>query len=283
MSDAIMDGTKLGVTKQDLVAAIVQKELAFKAKLLPTITDFSQFAVKGAKSVSIPKTDSFTVVNRAEGVAGEAKALTAGVDKIDLNINAYIQWIVDDMTDIQSVLATTQLAVSRAVSAHARYFDSQVISVLKSEGTDAGNGPLSKDNILAMRETLIANNADADQLTLLISPQGESVLLKVADFINANKYGSSDPVQKGVIGTIYGAKVIVSSALSGTHEYFMYDKDGVGFAFQKGPSFSEQPNNNYGANASQAVLDQLYGVKALAVASGASKLIMAHGHGSATT
>lgn len=283
MSDVIMDNSKLGATKQDLVAAIVQKELAAQAMLLPTITDFSAFAVKGAKSVSIPALGSFQVENRAEGVAGEAKALLAKADKIDLNINAYVKWIVDDVTDIQSVLATNKMALQRAVSAHARYFDDQVLGVLRTAGTSGGSGAVSKANVLAMRATLLSNHADLNKLTLVIAPQGEKILLETPDFVQANRYGSAQPIQNGVIGSLYGIKVIVHAGLTSEHEYFMYDRDGVGFAFQKGASYSEQPNNDYGSQAKQCVLDQLYGVKGLAMDSGASKLIVSHGHGAATT
>ena len=72
MADVITGNTQVGPTKQDLVAAIVQKELAFQAKLVPTISNWSALAVKGAKSINIPRAASFTVTNRASGAAGDA-------------------------------------------------------------------------------------------------------------------------------------------------------------------------------------------------------------------
>ena len=46
---AVTGNTQLGATKQELIAALVQKELKFQAKLVGTVTDVSPFAVKGSK------------------------------------------------------------------------------------------------------------------------------------------------------------------------------------------------------------------------------------------
>lgn len=48
-------------TKQDLIAAEVLRELKENATLLPMVKDYSHLAIKGAKSISLPKLSSFVV------------------------------------------------------------------------------------------------------------------------------------------------------------------------------------------------------------------------------
>ena len=58
--------TDLVATKNDLIVSLVQRELISKAVVMPSIRDASAFAVKGAKSVAIPRAGSFTVEDPCE-------------------------------------------------------------------------------------------------------------------------------------------------------------------------------------------------------------------------
>ena len=56
-------------TKQELIGAIVLRELKNSATLLRFVTDMSNLAVKGASSISVPKLSSFAVGDRVLGAA----------------------------------------------------------------------------------------------------------------------------------------------------------------------------------------------------------------------
>ena len=112
MADTVAGNTELGATKQDLIAALVQRELQFKAKLLPYFTDVSAYCIPGSKSISFPKLTSFTVVDRAEAAAGDATALTATVDQLSLDNNAYIAYIIDSMTKKQSSIKRKKTTIT---------------------------------------------------------------------------------------------------------------------------------------------------------------------------
>ena len=73
---AVTGNAALVATKQDLIAALVQKELIAKAILAGTVLDVSRFAVKGAKTIAFPKAGSFTVEDRATGVQATIQNLT---------------------------------------------------------------------------------------------------------------------------------------------------------------------------------------------------------------
>ena len=262
MADVITGDAQLASTKQDLIAEIVQRELQAEAKLMPTWTDVSRFAVKGAQSISFPKLDSFSVINRASGVAGDAAALTASVDKLDLDQRAYVAWLVDCNDEVQTTIDAQLEFARRAATAHGRNFDQVGIAELEAAGVATTTiGDISKDVILEMREGLCSRNADLNRLWLAVGCDSESLLLKEADFVRADAYGSSS-IPTGVIGRLYGVNVVVSN-LIGASTYYMYEQGSVAFGFQKGPNMSEQMANEYGSQSKRFAMDQLFGMQAL--------------------
>jgi hypothetical protein len=261
MPDLITGNTQLVATKQDLIAAVVQKELAAAANLLPYVTDVSRFAVKGAKSISFPRFGSFTPINRASGIAGDAVTLVASTDKLDLDINAYIAWIIDSTDLVQSTVEVQMEFAMRAASGHGRYVDAQLLGELEAEGTAVTAGAISKDIILEMRENLLKAHADMNQLVLTVGPESETALLKIDEFTKAEVYGQA-VIPSGIIGRVYGVPVLINTQIT-DDKFYMWEKSGIAVGFQKSPSYSEQGANEFGSGAVRAALDQLFGVKAM--------------------
>lgn len=278
MPDVITGNTELSSTKNDLITSLVQKELKFRAKLLATVTDLSSYAGKGMKSISFPKLSSFSVENRASAAPGTIQALSATTDKLDLNLNAYVSWLVDSSDEIQSSIDVQIENALRAAAAHGRYVDEQIIAVLEAgAGLDIGTAPITSDLILDAREQLVKSFADVSACAMLVGPDQEKAMLKIADFVRADYYGASN-IPSGEIGRVWGMPVLVHQGVAAGKAYF-YSKDAVGVAFQKAPSMAEQPEIAYGTNAKRVAIDQLFGVKALqtgelGAASGKSPLIV---------
>lgn len=257
MADAITGDTELVATKQDLVAAMVQRELQAAAKLLPTVSDFSQFAVKGAKTVKVPRLDSFTAVDRASGAPCDATVLTAATDDIALDQCLCVSWIIDSCDEIQSNINSQMEFAKRAASAHGRKVDELIIADLETSANTATVGAISRDIVLEMREFLLSANADPNSLWLTLGPDQESELLKIAEFTRADIYGSSN-IPDGMIGRVYGVNVVISN-LVGASTYYMYDKAAQAVAFQQRPQLASQSEIQYGSGAERFVLDQLLG------------------------
>lgn len=264
MADLITGNTQLTATKEAIIASIVQKELNFAAKLLNagSVTDYSGWAVKGAKSVSVPKSNSFTAVDRASGVAGDASVITFGADLIDLNQAAYVAWIVDSQDEVQSRISVQAELARLAASAQGRFVDSYLIALLEAGAAATTTaGDITKDIVLEMRETLLSGYADPNQLFLTVGPDQEAKLLNIAEFVRADSYGAMPTALKtGVIGQLYGVNVIVSMGVAAS-TYYMWEKSGLAIAFQQGPMMSEQGANEYGSQAKRVALDQLFGAK----------------------
>jgi hypothetical protein len=262
MADVITGNTELTATKQAVITAIVQKELQFSAKLLPYVTDYSVFAAPGARSVSIPKLTSFTVVDRASAAPGDASVLTSSVDTMNLDINAYVAWLVDSSDEIQSTINVQIEFARRAAAAHGRYVDTSIIAGWETHGDPTATaGNISRDIILEMRNSLQKNDGDLSMAAFVISPDQEEELLKVTEFSSAEVYGQP-VIPNGVIGRVYGIPVVVHNGLA-TQQYFLAEKGGLAIAFQKAPAMSEQPANEYGTSAKRVAMDQLYGITGL--------------------
>jgi hypothetical protein len=266
MPDVIHGNTQLGPTKQDVIAAIAQRELKFAAKLAPFFTDLSSLAVKGAKSISVPKLGSFTAVNRASAAAGDATVIGATVDTLALNQTSYLSWIVDSADEVQSTLDYELLLVGRAAAAHGRKFDTDVITEVLAVGEEIATGAISQANVLLMREYIRKNVGNLAQTFLCVSPEDERVLLGIDEFSRADVFGAA-VIQTGVMGRIYGVNVLVHEGLT-SGQYFMAEAGGLAYAFQSGPQISAQGANQYGSQAQRFAMDQLYGVKGMQMSQG---------------
>jgi len=278
---AVTGNTELLATKNDVITALVQKELISAAKLLPTVTDVSAFAGKGMKSISFPKFGSFTVEERVSGTASVPQALAATSDKLDLNIRATVSWQVDSMDELQSSVQVQSEYIKRAASSHAAAVDAKIIAALEAgAGYNQGAATtVTQAIILDMLSYLEGNYANMEQLSLVVSHDQRKALLAIDNFIRADALGFNNPspLQTGVIGMIYGVPV-VSKAGIGTSKVYMYDKAGVAIGFQRGAAYDEVKNPLLGVGSVTAVVDQLYGVKimqdnALAAGAGLSPLI----------
>jgi len=281
MADAITGNTELGATKQDLIASLVQRELAFKAKLLPYFTDVSNFAIPGAQSISFPKLTSFTVVDRSEGVAGDATALTATVDKLDLSINAYVAYIIDSMTKKQANIQSEMEFAKRAASSHGRYVDSQILAALATGAASFQNVGADADvtyaNLTAMQEAYLTADGLMEDGVWIASVAQNSAIVNLAEFKDTSAFGEM-VIRDGYVKQILGMPVVIHNGLSAP-ELYLCSKESLAIGFQSAPSMDEQPANEFGVGSTRVAVDQLFGIKVLqtglkGAASGKSPLIL---------
>lgn len=261
MADVITGNTELGLTKQTLIANLVQKELAFNAKLVPFVTDVSSFAVPGAKQINFPKLTSFTVVNRAEAAKGDATALTNSVDSLLLDQNAYVSWIIDAFTAKQSNIEPLMRFAQRAAAAQARYVDERIIATVRSGcssflnvGTDAD---VTYANVLAMAQYLEEKDGDLSKAAWWVSPKQKYALMALSEFKSADVFGQAT-IPSGVIGTILGMPIVAHNGLA-AKEMFLVEKEGLGIGFQKNAEYGEQDEIEYGVGSKRAAIDQYFG------------------------
>lgn len=251
--------TDLVATKNDLIVSLVQRELISKAVVMPSIRDASPFAGKGMKSIAIPRAGSFTVEDRATTATASLANVTFATDTITLDQMSTISWVVDPQDEIESSVDVQADLAGRAGRAQAKNFDVLVIAGLEADSTATSTASAlpTKDVILEMRETLLTAEADPNQLTFLVGPDAEAGLLAISEFVEADKYGRGI-IESGVLGRLYGVEVRMSTNVAASR-YYMYDKEGYGFAIQQGLSMGERGAPEYGSSAVLKTIDMKWG------------------------
>lgn len=250
--------TDLTATKNALIVALVQRELIAKAVVMPSILDASVYAVKGTKSISVPRAGSFAVEDRATTAQATLANVTYAVDTIVLDQMSTVSWVVDPQDEVESQVDVQADLAARAARAHSKNFDSLVIAGLEADSTATTTaGAITKAIFLEMRQALLTAEADASQLTFLCGPDSESALLSISEFVEADKYGSAI-IPSGVLGSLYGVMVVMSTLVA-ANRFYMYDKEGYGFAIQQALAMGERPAPEYGSSAVLKVLDMKWG------------------------
>jgi len=262
-------------TKAELISALVQRELLNTASLLPFLRDLSGMAIKGAKSISVPKLSSFAVSDRAFGAQGtETAALTDSVDTLLLDKNKYILFGYDSHDEMQSSINYLMESIKRASSAHGRQINADVITEWEAVGglnVNAGvPADITTSDILDMREFLIENFADMSTASLIIAADQEKAMLKLAEFSRYDYRGNgASPIVSGQIGSVYGVPVVINQQVK-AQQAFMVAPEGSAFAFQKQPSVAEDTDLRYGTGGKQIAVDCLYGVKGMLLGEGSA-------------
>jgi hypothetical protein len=185
---------------------------------------------------------------------------------LDFDQRAYVSWIIDSVDEYQANVDLQTAYVKRAGTAHARNVDDLILTTLDTFSGYQQAAGIDKTKILNARKWLLKNQAMLADLTLVVTPDDEALLLDIAEFVRADAYGSSN-IPSGVIGKIYGVNVKVHTK-AGLAKSFMYSKEGIAIGFQKAPAYGEQAKNEYGVGAVLAAVDQLFGIKALRLTEG---------------
>jgi len=255
--------TETQATAIEIVVAILQKELTEQSVLLPTITDYSSWVKKGAYQVAIPKSTSFTAGDKVENTASTSQAVTFSTDDLALSIYKHVFVVLEDRAKEQSAVNVEGEYIQRMASAMVRAIESSVAGVIVKAANDiqlsgTSNLTLTKDDIVEAKQILDEANVPANDRYLAIPPAQEAAMLLIDNFIDASKYGSSDPIQNGEIGRVYGFKVVVSNSFASDTEFSAYHKSHAAFARQQLPKYEK--DRNLAKLADELSLSILYGV-----------------------
>jgi N4-gp56 family major capsid protein len=270
MADVDMGTTETTASGMSVVAAMVQKQLIAKAKIMFTVQDESKRAVKGAKSVSFPRTGDLTPASKAENVATESQALTYAVDTLTLDQHYHTLVRLEDKAEVQSVLDIESDILERAGSGMAKAVDAYIYGVLKAGASASSpdhivdnyssSGAITRAKILANRKLLDDQNVPEDDRYMLISTEQEAELLDIAGFVEADKYGSRESLLNGEIGRLFGFTVIKSTICEADVTLY-YHRSACAFARQIEPKWEKDRNLSKLAN--EYSLSMLFGAKIL--------------------
>lgn len=247
MADALMGVTETSAAGFDVVAGVVQNYLQQESKMLPLVMDYSNYVVKGAKSVAIPRSGGFTVGSKSENTALDAQIITYAQDKIDLTSHKAVQFLLEDIADMQAAPAIVEDALMKAGKDLARDIDQTIINALELPSASApdhriayaATTTIAEADILDARELLMNQYVDPRECYLSIKPDQEKAMLKIANFIQAERYGNNEPILNGEIGRVFGVRVIVHTDCESLKS-LMWHPSALGFARQQGLTIESQ-------------------------------------------
>lgn len=245
MADILLGKTEVDAVSQELIlSAMVQEQLIQQAVLLGTVNNYP--APAGVDKLKIPKAGGFTVSDKSENTAVDAQVITYATDDLNLDKHKVIQVLVEKFATIQSSVQVLSDIASRAGKAMALQLDTDIIAALAATSASApdhriafAGANIAQTDILSAKKLLTVQNVNVKECYLGINPEEEKQMLLLADFVRADAYGSAAGLQMGVLGQIYGFKVIVhngftagqsivwhpSHAAIGIQELVSYDSD----------------------------------------------------------
>jgi hypothetical protein len=266
MADALLGKTEIDAVSMELVlGAMVQKQLIQEAVLMDKVSMYS--APLGVDKLKIPRAGNFTVNDKSENTAVDAQILTYATDDLALDKHKVIQVLVEKLALKQSAVAIYMDIASRAAKGIALQFDTDVIAALVATSASSpdhriafAGASIAAVDILEAKRLLKVQNLNFGECYLGINPTEEKAMLQISDFVRADGYGSGQAIQSGVLGSIYGAKVVVHNGFTAGNAVTWHPTH-VAAAIQAQVEFEQDKDL---ANLSERLSwDTIYGVKTL--------------------
>lgn len=236
-----MTVTQTAAVGEDIVSQYVQAYLWAQSKLLPTVSDFSSEAVKGVKSINVGRRTGATAVTKVAGTALESQSMVWTADQLVLNIPKACYTIMENVADLQSVMAQEPAILEDFARAIMEAIEASIYTGLATVSASAPDHKIAFDtsSTLVLADILEAvgllddQNVPESDRFLAVNPKQHRQLLALGDFIDASKYGSNQPIMNGEIGQIFGLRVIKSSKVT-ADTALAYHRSHVAFALQGG-------------------------------------------------
>ena len=254
----------------DEIIASYEKALVVK----PLVRAMSMTGKKG-DTIRVPKPDRGNASVKAAETQVNLIAGTTGELVIAIDQHYEYRRLIEDITDVQALSSLRQFytqdagyalatRVDTAIIAEAANFTSQLEFTASGVQAAAGTAAAAFNDagFRAALQVLDDNNVPMDNRVWVISPAMKKELLGVSNYISTD-FVTGKPVESGVIGSLYGVDIYVSTNLptENTDEKgsLLMHKDAIVFAEQLGVRFQTQYNQEFLADLMTA--DTLYGTE----------------------
>lgn len=269
--DNLTTKTEIDAVSMELISSIVQQELIQGMILAPSLSDYSSLAGPGVDKIKIPRAGSFTAEKKLAATDFTSQALTFSTDDLALDEHYGVFATVEKIASLQANVDLVGQYAARMASALAYQLDAKVYEQMILTSASApdhriafAGSTMAKDDFVNAKKLLKVANVPLNdgKLFCAINPTDEASILKLADFIDADKYGELAVAAKlnGVIGKLFGFNILVSNVVQASKAIF-YHSSHVAFARQAMPAFDT--DKNLKAAGFDLSLDHIYGVKVM--------------------
>ena len=254
----------------DEIIASYEKSLVVK----PLVRAMSMTGKKG-DTIHVPKPDRGNA--SVKGSEDQVTLIAGNTGELVISIDQHYEYsrLIEDITDVQALSSLRQFytqdagyalatRVDTAIIAEAANFTSQLEFVSGGVATAAGTATeaFNDAGFRAALQVLDDNNVPMDNRVFVISPAMRKELLGINNYIST-EFVTGKPVESGVIGSLYGVDIYVSTNLptENTDEKgsLLMHKDAIVFAEQLGVRVQTQYKQEYLADLMTA--DTIYGTE----------------------
>lgn len=248
------------------VSTFVQAELKQKSVLMPLVQSFP--AAPGMDTIKIPKADGFASESKAENTALTAQAITFSSDDLQLNKHEAVLVRLEEIAQLQARPDVVGTILSRMSSELALKIDTDIVAQLELCSAAAPDHRVAyadtlsfkKADILESRRLLHEQNVPFSECVIGVSPASEVSLLGLSDFVEVQKYGSSNGLVNGELGRLYGARVVMSNVFDDAKTVIWHPTH-CAFAMQQNLTFKR--DDDLANVATLYLASQIYGTKVL--------------------
>lgn len=188
--------------------------LAQAAKLVQSVYDVSEFAVAGVNAINYPSMDVSTAQNLAIGAAMTDENASYSDGLLSLNEKLSRSFSVNLHVEFQNVMRTIELKTTNILQAIGLEMDKSIYAKLIAALQSPGENKTKTSDIYA---DIVDMNKMLDDK--LVPREGRKLWANTADYAALCKLTKDfirfDTDKSGVVGTIAGVEVIVSTAVSG--------------------------------------------------------------------
>lgn len=258
LDGATAQGAAVTVTTADTYLPELWNDELLKARekklvMVDKIMHVRPMGLKYGDTVQIPKLSNETALNKTAEAAVTYSATTEGKVTITINKYKYIAKLVEDIVEVQSKYDLFSNYRDKIAYGLADAVDTDILALTSAIANSVGGHnavSLYSPAIISAVRFLDANNVPQDNRYLVVDAYGREDLLAITDFIRYDAGGKTPaPVNTGVIGELYGLKVLFSNNISvptATSAFAMvFHSDAFAIALQKDVSIKTEYSVDY--------------------------------------
>jgi hypothetical protein len=236
----------VSATIETVISALTTRTLIQEsvALAMPGVWDRSGEVRPGMDTLDMIELASLAIQTVDEtGASLTPTTLSPASASLDLDQHKGIFFALTKRGDLQSKIALVQRTVENGVRELAAgiddYIFAQAVAAAGTSETTAGADALA--DILGCKEQMDTDNVPKSGRAIAASPVFMSSLLSSNTVVQANTYGSTDPVRMGRVAQVFGFDIFESSSASIAADGFVaMGLEAMAFARQRSISFEEQ-------------------------------------------
>lgn len=234
--------------------------------MVDKIMNVRPMGLKHGSSVIIPRLSNETALDKSAETAVTYTATTEGKVTINITKHKYVAKLIEDIEEVQSKYELFSNFRDKIAYALADAVDTDILALTAAIANSVGThnaGSVSAALINSGVRFLNANNVPSEGRYIAVDSYGYEDLLNITDFIRYDAGGKTPaPVNTGVIGEIYGLKVVMTNniaAPTATSAYgVIFHGDAFAIALQKDVTMKSEYSVDY--IGTKMVGHEIYGV-----------------------